>query len=370
MGTSDAHRSELPTIGLDLSPNEASGLLVLRDRGLLDAHGWERAFWVVLDEGPVEHCVAAVGHRRDAPLDQGWEIERLSAAPSGDSGKTEDAEALARHDGWVYVFGSHFGSKDGPLQPKRHFVARFREDAVRHLSEDPAVDVQVRRRSFVLHRVVNDALQAMGPPLTPLGPRSREAFVTATRHRGVDKAKRWDGLVHGDDLPLNVEGAAFRTDGSLLLGLRYPVAADGRPLLVDLDGVDRLFEQDETPEVRGFWLLDAIGRDGEMAGVRDLDLAGDELHVVTGNIDAREKGSILLEDHPGGRDTVSTHWRCLLPAGQRGGELAASALREFPTFPRIEGIAVHDDGRVYYVSDEDERVLVRHTHLFLGQPSA
>jgi hypothetical protein len=174
--------------------------------------------------------------------------------------------------------------------------------------------------------------------------------------------------VHGDDVPINVEGAAFRPDGSLLLGLRYPVAASGRPLLVDLDGIERLFAPgDDLPEVRGFWSLDAVGRNGTMAGVRDLDLAGGELHVVTGNIDARDKGSVLLEDHPGGRDTVATHWRCPLPVGQRSGELPAQLVREFPELPRIEGVAVDDDGACYYVSDEDEHVLVRHTRLLVGE---
>ena len=45
---------------------------------------------------------------------------------------------MDRHDGWIYVFGSQFGKKDGPLQPKRSFVARFREADVRHVLEPPA----------------------------------------------------------------------------------------------------------------------------------------------------------------------------------------------------------------------------------------
>ncbi len=45
---------ELASIDLDLAPNEASGLLPVADRPLLEAHGWDQAFWVVLDEGAVE----------------------------------------------------------------------------------------------------------------------------------------------------------------------------------------------------------------------------------------------------------------------------------------------------------------------------
>ncbi len=294
---------ERASIDLDLAPNEASGLVPVTDRPLLEAHGWDQAFWVVLDEGPVEDSVAVVGHAAGAEIEAGWSIERLHAIVEGDRVKTEDAEAMARHDGWVYVFGSQFGKKDGPLQPKRSFVARFREAEVRT-----------------------------------------------------------------DDLPLNVEGAAFGDDGSLLLGLRFPTAADGRPLLVELDGIQRLFEPGGgVPEVRGFWVLDAVGREGTMAGVRDLTLHGGELHVVTGNIDAREKGSVLLEDYPEGAHTMATHWRSPLPGGRRSGHLTAERLREFPDLSAIEGIAVDDHDRIFYVSDEDEGVVVKHTRLVVSE---
>jgi hypothetical protein len=77
------------------------------------------------------------------------------------------------------------------------------------------------------------------------------------------------------DYPNNIEGTAFRPDGTLLLGLRFPTTADGRPILIELEGVERLFEPgDRLPEVRGFWVVDAIGRNGKMAGVRDLATIG------------------------------------------------------------------------------------------------
>jgi hypothetical protein len=352
---------ELASIDLDLAPNEASGLLPVADRPLLAAHGWDQGFWVVLDEGAVEVSVAVVGHAAGAEIDVGWSIERLHAIVEGDKVKTEDAEAVARHDGWVYVFGSQFGKKDGPLQPKRAFVARFREAEVRHVLEPPAATMTVARPPFLLHRLVNDALRDGGPEPARLGPRSHRALIAATRERGRS-------LVRDDDLPLNIEGAAFRDDGSLLLGLRFPTAADGRPLLVELDGIQRLFQPGGgAPEVRGFWVLDAVGRDGTMAGVRDLALHAGELHVVTGNIDAREKGSVLLEDYPEGAHTMATHWRCRLPAGRRSGRLAAERVREFPDLSAIEGIAVDHRGRVFYVSDEDEGVVVKHTHLVVSE---
>jgi hypothetical protein len=352
---------ELATVDLDLAPNEASGLLPVADRPLLDAHGWDLAFWVVLDEGPVEASVAVVGHAAGAEIDTGWSIERLHAAVEGDRGKTEDAEAVDRHDGWVYVFGSQFGKKDGPLQPRRSFVARFRETEVRHVLEPPAAAMTVARPPFLLHRLVNDALRDGGPDPVRLGPRSHQALIAATRARGRTQ-------VRDDDLPLNVEGAAFRADGTLLLGLRFPTAADGRPLLVELDGLQRLFEPGGgPPEVRGFWVLDAVGRDGTMAGVRDMALHDGELHVVTGNIDAREKGSVLLEDYPQGAHTMATHWRCRLPGRRRSGNLATEQVREFPDLSAIEGVAVDHHGRIFYVSDEDEGVVVKHTHLVVSE---
>src|ERR687893_1442088 len=351
---------------LNLHPNEASGLLDIGDGALLSEHGWDLAFWAVLDEGNIEHCIAAIGHREGSPEEEGWEIERLHAEVIGAGGKTEDAEAVTRDDrtGFVYIFCSHFGSKSGPLQPKRGFVARFREADVEHATDDPAVEMEVFRESFALHRLINDALKADGPETIPLGPETYRALIEETRRRGAEKRKKWAGLVRDDDLPINFEGAAFRADGSLLLGLRFPVAADGRPILVELKGIERFFEPgDRLPEVVGFWVVDAIGRNGEMAGVRDLAIIGDELHLVTGNVDSKEGQSVVTQDYPGGRDTIATHFRCTLPLYRHSGSLETEFVREFPTLPRVEGIAITDDGRFFYVTDEDEGVHLRLTRL-------
>jgi len=357
---------------LNLHPNEASGLLVMGDGALLGAQGWDLGFWAVLDEGKIEDCVAAIGHRRGSPQEEGWEIERLHARVSGDGGKTEDAEAITRDhsSGMVYILGSHFGSKDGPLQPKRGFVARFREAEVGHVTEDPAMNLEVARRSFVLHRVVNDAFDEHGIDLIPLGKQAHKALIDATIKRGKEEKKKWSGLVHEDDYPINIEGAAFRQDGSLLLGLRFPTASDGRPLLVELRGIDRLFEESGQPEVLGFWTVDAVGRGGDIAGVRDLALHptrdGEELHVVTGNVDSRDKQSVLVQDYPGGRETVATHFRCAMPQNAHSGELRGEFVREFPGLPRVEGLAIADNDRAFYVTDEDEGVHLRLTRLLEG----
>jgi hypothetical protein len=364
--------NELFLMELNLHPNEASGLLTIGDGALLEEHGWDLGFWAVLDEGEIEDCVAAIGHRRGSPEDEGWEIERLRASVNGYAGKTEDAEAITLDEdtGYVYILGSHFGSKSGPLQPKRGFVARFHEAEVGHVTEDPAMRLEVSRQSFALHRLINDALKESDLKLIPLGEQSRGALIEATIERGEENEKKWAGLVREDDYPINIEGAAFREDGNLLLGLRFPTSAEGRPILIELRDIDRLFDEDALPEVAGFWTAEAVGRNGEIAGVRDLAVLktenGEELHLVTGNVDSRDKQSVLVHDYPGGRETVATHFRCILPHDSQSGHLDTEFVREFPSLPRVEGIAVTPEGRTYYVTDEDEGVHLRLTRLIVG----
>jgi hypothetical protein len=368
-----AGEDELFQMELNLHPNEASGLSMIGDEELLGEHGWDLGFWACLDEGEIEDCVAAIGHRRGYPDEEGWEIERLHAEASGAAGKTEDAEAITRDEsaGFVYILGSHFGGKEGPLQPKRGFVARFREADVGHITEKPAMDLDVSRRSFALHRLINDALKESDLDLIPLGKQSHKALIKETIERGKKENKKWAGLVREDDYPINIEGAAFREGGTLLLGLRFPTTAEGCPILVEQEGIDRLFDPDGAlPEVRGFWTADAVGKGGEIAGVRDLALLmtgeDEELHLVTGNVDSRDKQSVLIQDYPGGRETVATHFHCVLPKDAHSGFLRAEFVREFPSLPRIEGISVTPVGRTYYVTDEDEGVHLRLTRLLVG----
>ncbi|CAN5838543.1 hypothetical protein BH23ACT11_BH23ACT11_20860 [soil metagenome] len=365
MSQSNGGEQELHQLDLNLDPNEASGLLTIEDGPLLESHDWEYGFWVVMDDTEAEYCVGAIGHKRGTDINQGWEIDRLHADPNfiGEEGETEDAESVARHDGWVYVFGSQHGGKQGPVDPEEAWVARFREEDVSHAFEDPAVRMEIARTDLVLHRVINDALRRNGPRLLSQGTATYEAFITQSRQ---DEALA--ELVENDDVTINIEGTAFREDGSLLIGLRYPIEAEGRPIVVDVEGIERLFEGGGEPEVTGFMWFDAIGRNGTVAGIRDLAIVEDELHVVTGNIDSKAKGSVVLEDHPGGRDTVATHFRCRLPEAGSSGLLETEFVREFPSLPRVEGIAITGDGHFFYVTDEDEGVHLRLTRL-LGSDS-
>jgi hypothetical protein len=62
----------------------------------------------------------------------------------------------------------------------------------------------------------------------------------------------------------------------------------------------------------------------------------------------------FLQDYPGGRHTGPTHFRCTLPPGEHSGFPKAKFVREFPNLPQVEGIAITEGGRFFYVTDEDE----------------
>src|SRR5918999_4920363 len=151
---------------LHLEPNEASDLCLLEAPQLLERRGWDRVFMTVLDEAHAEECLALLGHQAGAEPGDGWYAERVRTKPSSGAGKTEDAEACARRDGWVYALGSQFGSKAGPLAAGRSWIARVREGA---FAEDEP-ELEIARLRFALHRAVNDALLRSGVELIARGP--------------------------------------------------------------------------------------------------------------------------------------------------------------------------------------------------------
>lgn len=349
---------------LDLAPNEASGLLGVRDPDVLAAAGCDRGFWAVLDEVDVADCVAMIGHAAGEPLDRGWQARRVRLDRSGDDGPADDAEALAYHDGWVYLLGSHHGGKQGPMRRSEQWVARFAEHHVRVSAEGGVgAPAEVAHTAFALHRTVNDALRDSAVEVLAPREASRRAFIDATIAELAGTAEH--GRVRSGDWTINIEGAEVTGDGLLLLGLRFPVAADGRPLLVALQGWTGMCDGAGWPEPAGVWPLRAVGRGGGIAGVRDLCVLGDELHAATGNLDSAGKGSVILDDYPEGEHTVNTHFAASLSAVRHGDD-ACSVVREFPDHPRIEGVAADDQGHFFYVSDEDEAVHLRATPLIAG----
>jgi len=333
---------------LSIAGNEASDLLAVQNGELLRALGARSAYWTVLDEGPVEECLAVLALGED-----GWRAHHLPADAGPAAGRTQDGEALARHDGWVYVIGSHFGSKTGPLRPRRAFIARFAE------AERPVL--QIVRHRFALHRAVNEALRGLasdGHPAAPttLAARVHTLFIEETLRRGRAKSKQWVRDLQLGDHPINVEGAAFTPAGTLLLGLRWPVSLAGEPLIVEVAGVPEMFGDRPRPlEVVGVYVL--LGAGSGPLGVRALTarpgIPG-EYDVIVGSIDALDKDSVLLDEHPQARDATCAHLRFTLPAD--GSALAKTSLvADLAPLHHVEGIADLDAAPLY-VTDEDHRV--------------
>jgi hypothetical protein len=350
-------------IVVDRPASEASGLLAIGNRRVLDAQGWSHGFWTCGDENPVEKALGALGRSRDSGA---WEYCRVRGHATVRRGKTEDCESLARLGAQVYVFGSQFGSKDGPVEPRRQFVARFDEAVLDGPLDELRVEIEIARGSFRLHRLLNDALAASGLALIPRGPHE-EACVQGARRKGKKKGKKWAARIAKADRPLNLEGTTFLPSGRLLLGLRYPVTRDGHPILVEIEDIERLFRHGASdssgahdPVVRRVWVLDNVGSAEEPRGVRGLENVGDDLHLISGNLDHGEAESALLADHPEGGRAAAQHHRFRLPDSDDGGagrirtELVAAVGEE----TKIEGLSIDADGRFLYVLD-DKRIRLR-----------
>jgi hypothetical protein len=347
---------------LALEPNEASDLCPLTAPSLLESRGWDRAFVTVLDEVAAEASIAVLGHDADAEPGEGWHALRVPCAPQADEGRTEDAEACASHDGWVYVLGSQFGAKDGPLEAKRSWVARVRGDDLAAAAADgSAAPLELVRLRFALHRAVNDALAGAALELIERGPLTTERYIDATIALGAAGDKRWAGRVTASDHPINIEGADFRSDGRLLIGLRYPVTAEGHPILVELTDPAALFgDPDAVPETGNVWVLEDVGSPEAPSGIRALHAEGnDRFDAIAGDLDAAKRGATVLADHPEGSAAESVHVRFDLPLAAAGGALTGRRLHEFGAVKRVEGVALAPDGHAHYVIDEEGHVGLR-----------
>jgi hypothetical protein len=346
---------------LHLEPNEASDLCRAFAPDVLQRHGWDRAFATVLDEAPAEEALALLVHQAGAGLDDGWKALRVRADVASGAGRTEDAEACARRGGFVYLLGSQFGKKAGPLAARRSWIARVDEDSLEAAADGGRARLDIARLRFGLHRAVNDALAAAPVEILPLGAGAREAYVDATIERGEKKGKRWAGRIVAGDQPINVEAAEFRTDGSLLLGLRYPVTAEGHPLLVEIPDVERLFaEPDEVPRAGAVWWIEDAGSAEAPVGFRALDSTGDdEFDAIIGDLDAANKSATVLEDHPQGARAESEHRHFSLSDTSGGGPIGSALVHRFGDVRRVEGVAIDRDGHAHYVIDEEGHVALR-----------
>ena len=358
----DRYGRDVHVVDLVLQRNEASDIAPVTSRAVLDAHGWDVAYFAFLDEGHLDDAVAVLGHPAGRPLGEGWEHHPVTVDCGEDAGKTDDAEASASYDGFMYVVASHYGKKAGPLQVTRQWLARFRQDDLAGRVDDYSVSMQVMRGRFRLHRIVNDALAACGIELIADDERMAAAFIAAGRAGGEKKGKKWARRIEDGDRAFNIEAAAFRADGSLLLGLRFPVSASGAPVLVELAGVPASFDGGEEPSVAAVWHLDGPGSEAAPVGFRALTTRdGHTFDCVLGNLDATDKGSLLIECYPQGGPALSSHWRFDLGDRDDGGQVGATHVHSElgDDEQRVEGIAPGPDGHMLYVVDEEGKVGMR-----------
>ena len=347
---------------LTLEPNEASDLAPVFDAATLERLGWDRAFLTVLDDAPAEKAMAILAHPLGAEPGTGWQAHRLKGKAGDAKKRTADAEACTRRDGWLYLVGSQFGSADGPLDPRRSWIARVREDDLAaRLEGGKKPRMQIANLNFSLHRAINDVLaHASHVELARIGPVTRRRYVDETIIAGARDGSEWLPRVTSADLPVNVEAAEFRGNGRLLLGLRFPVTSDGHPLLIELEGVDAVFEDPEaTLRCRNVWVLESVGSPQCPLGVRALGAqTPDVFHAVLGNLDSKGKGAALIEDNPEAASATSVHVRFKLPLTAGGGVVRTETLHEFDPIQQVEGIALAD-GRAHYVLDADGEIRLR-----------
>ena len=338
----------METFEIDHPHNEASALLGIQSPAVLETLGWDVGFWIVSDELEASKALAALGQTADGD----WQVVRVKTSDGKPwTGKNcEDCETLARAGSHVYVFGSQYGSKEGPLEPRRHFVARFNEALLDVSSKGRiSVEMDLVRKPFALHRIVNDALQERGIELLRLQTPLHEAFVGAVADKGKEKKKGWRKLVRRDDVPINIEGATFMEGGRLLIGLRYPVTTDGHPIVVEVEGIDRLFEHDASPPLAtAVRILTSIGDRRTPAGIRELDARGGVVHVITGDLDDE-----LIQQSSASAHAPSEHWTFDYEYGDAPlFEVRAIRVRKFGDDAQVEGIAL-DGEDVWYVHDDE-----------------
>lgn len=311
--------------------NEASAITAIHDHALLAAWDWDLAFWIVSDEKPARKAVAALGRSEDGT----WSVVplRTTLTAGSDTKAAEDCETLTRAGSWIYIFGSQYGSKEGPLEPRRHFIARFNESLVKTGKKSLQVDLDLARAPFVLHRLINDALREREIPL-----------LVHDDAAELDVKKKWRDLVEDGDRAINVEGSTFLPNGHLLLGLRYPATAHGHPILVEIERIDRIFEG-KKPEIATIWIVENVGSEKAPAGIRELDARGSSIHLITGDI-----------DDPKLRRPPSEHHK-IVARPQRAvavRRVEAERIRAFRGNAHVEGIAVQDDGTVWYAHDDEQ----------------
>ena len=344
-------------VDLELHPNEASDLAVV-PAGLVER--FDQTFVTVLDEGVIEESIAVLGHRGDDVDRRAGRRSGSSLTPTGNAGKTEDAEACDFFGEHLYVLGSHFGKKDGPLEAKRAWIARVAAADLAGGADGASPPIEIARNRFGLHRALNDRLLV----------RARAARARAAGARepraGDDRARRVEGQELGGPDPRRRPADQHR--GLLLPRGRHAAA---RPALAR----DRRGRADprRAAQPRGLLRrartrrrarrrLDALvrrrARRTRWACARCTGPPDGRLHAIVGSLDALGKDSALVFDHAERRQGAL---RALVVHAARGRRRRVECVKthEFPDERSVEGLAKMPSGPFLYVVDRDDNVHLR-----------
>ena len=347
---------------LHLDPNEASDLCHVLTPEVRARHGWDRAMLTVLDEACAEDCLALLVHEQDCPLDEGLggaaRARRSRRRRGQDRGRGSLRRARRPRLRDRLAVREEGGAAVGaPL------VDRARERAVARAGRSPAAARRSRSRGCGSASIAPSTTRS--PPrrssCCALGPLARKVYIDATIAAGEKSGKRWAGRMQPDDQPINVEAAEFRADGRLLLGLRYPVTADGHPLLVEIHDVESLFaDPDAQPRAGAVWWLENVGsaqradRVPRPGYARRRPLRRDRRRPRR-----RQQVGHRAGGPPGGRSRRLRARPLRAPRTATAARSHAEVVHHFGDIRRVEGVAIDHEGHSHYVIDEEGHVALR-----------
>ncbi len=100
-------------------------------------------------------------------------------------------------------------------------------------------------------------------------------------------------------------------------------------------------------------MIENIGGETELNGIRSLERAGEEIHVITGNIDSKPEKSIILKRHPEGTMAKSSQYKFTIPRGNTQ-RIHATLVRIIVPDKNVEGLTIDHNKHPFYVHDEDK----------------
>lgn len=333
--------SELRRIRLKAPINEASGLLPISDPAVLKSLGLDEGYWLAHDEGGIDANAARSMVSIVGRTDEEWLRRQVQLTPADASARpVTDAEALASHGDWVFVVGSGFVGANNKIDRRRSFISRFSPAALDTEAKDLIVEVETLDLGSTLLTAINRAFVSSAVELVE---------ASSSAQKGVAKA-----IGKGVTL-INIEGAAC-SGSSLLLGLRWPVATEGRPIVTEIvGGADLLTAPwtENTPtelaacEIHTHEVAVADASTKKPLGIRALsvDHVGG-LHAISGPTD-RDMAAAKLK--AGAYNHISVDL-----------ETGTTALIEtFEGYRKVEALAQRvGDGWIYGLDDEKAIVLL------------